>query len=81
MKPCNEMLQKTLDLVEQMARLADEGDDVREDDGCGVLYGIIRDAAFKIKKVAEKERDAHVRKGWWPMDDHAGRRSTLSDGV
>jgi len=38
---------------------------VREDSGCGVLYGILRDSAFKIKKLAETERDAHIRKGWW----------------
>lgn len=73
MKPCNEMLQRTLRLVERMTKLADEGDAVREDEGCGVLYGIVRDAAFKIRKVAEQEREAHVRKGWWPREGHAGR--------
>jgi hypothetical protein len=72
MKPCNEMLRKTLDLAERMTRLADQGDAAREDDGCGVLYGIVRDAAFKIRKVAEQERDAHVRKGWWPKEGHGG---------
>jgi monoamine oxidase len=75
------MLQKTLDLVERMTRLADEGDAVREDDGCGVLYGIIRDAAFKIRRVAEQERAAHVRKGWWPRDGETERRSMESDAV
>ena len=48
-----------------MLGLADEGDGVREDTGCGVLYGIIRDSAFKIKKLAETERDNHIKKGWW----------------
>jgi hypothetical protein len=48
-----------------MLGLADEGDAVREETGCGVLYGVIRDSAYKIKKLAEAERDAHIKKGWW----------------
>jgi len=48
-----------------MLKAADKGDVVREDNGCGVLYGVLRDSAFKIKKLAEAERDAHIRKGWW----------------
>ncbi|MHC1742157.1 MAG: hypothetical protein AB9873_03880 [Syntrophobacteraceae bacterium] len=81
MRPCNEMLQKTLDLVERMTRLADEGDAVREDDGCGVVFGIVRDAAFKIRRVVEKERDAHVRKGWWLPGEDGARGSLASPGV
>ena len=65
MKPCNEVLKKTLELAELMKTLADEGDSVREDAGCGVLYGVLRDSAFKIGKMAEEEKEAHVRKGWW----------------
>lgn len=65
MKPCDEAIKRTLDLVKDMLDLADEGDAVREDTGCGVLYGVVRDSAFKIKKLAEAERDAHIRKGWW----------------
>ena len=65
MKPCDESIKKTLKLVEDMLGLADEGDAVREDTGCGVLYGVIRDSAYKIKKLAEAERDAHINKGWW----------------
>ena len=65
MKPCDESIKKTLKLVEDMLRLADEGDAVREDTGCGVLYGVVRDSAYKIKRLAEAERDAHINKGWW----------------
>lgn len=65
MKPCDESIKKTFKLVEDMLGLADEGDAVREDTGCGVLYGVIRDSAYKIKKLAEAERDAHIKKGWW----------------
>ncbi len=65
MKPCDESIKKTLKLVEDMLGLADEGDAVREDTGCGVLYGVVRDSAYKIKKMAEAERDVHIKKGWW----------------
>jgi len=64
-RPCNDKIVQTLDLVDHMIEIADEGDMVREDDGCGVLYGVLRDSAFKIKKLAEEEKEAHRRKGWW----------------
>ena len=54
-----------LKLARQLLELADEGDAAREDTGCGVLYGVIRDAAFKIKKLAQAEKAAHIKKGWW----------------
>jgi hypothetical protein len=65
MKPCDETIKKTLKLAENMLDLADEGDAVREDSSCGVLYGVLRDAAYKIKHLAEAEKEAHIRKGWW----------------
>ncbi|MFV9691205.1 MAG: hypothetical protein ACNY01_09605 [Desulfobacteria bacterium] len=65
MRRCDESIKKTFELVEKMLGLADEGDAVREDSGCGVLYGVLRDSAFKIKRLAKAERDAHIRKGWW----------------
>ena len=65
MRPCNQSIKKTLRLVEDMLNLADEGDAVREDTGCGVLYGVVRDSAFKIRKLAETEKEAHIKKGWW----------------
>lgn len=65
MRPCNRGIQKTIQMTEAMLALADEGDAAREDDGCGVLYGVLRDAAYKIKRLAETEKQAHVRKGLW----------------
>jgi hypothetical protein len=64
-RPSNEKILQTLDLVERMIEIADEGDMVREDAGCGVLYGVLRDSAFKIKKLAEEEKETHKQKGWW----------------
>ena len=65
MKTCDHNIKTTLALVEDMIKLAERGDNDREDNGCGILYGILRDAAYKIKQVAEVEREAHIRKGWW----------------
>lgn len=68
MRPCDETIKKTISIAEMMLKIADEGDMVREDNGCGVLYGVLRDAAFKIRKLAEAEKKTHIRKGWWKTD-------------
>ncbi len=68
MRPCDASIKKTIELVKNMLDLADEGDGVREDTGCGVLYGVIKDSAFKIKKLAQEEKDNHIQKGWWKED-------------
>ena len=68
MKACNLHIAKTLELVEEMIYLADQGDTDREDNGCGILYGILRDSAYKLQKLAEEEKQNHIRKGWWPED-------------
>ena len=65
MKPCNLHIKTTLRLVEEMIRLSDQGDADREDNGCGILYGVLRDSAYKLKKLAEEEKQNHVVKGWW----------------
>jgi hypothetical protein len=65
MKPCDKSIQKTLEMVKTMLEVADRGDAVREDTGCGILYGVVRDSAYRIKKMAELEKAAHIKKGWW----------------
>ncbi len=50
-------------MTEMMVELADLGDGARKDVGCGVLYGLLRDSAFKIRKVAEQEKEDHIRRG------------------
>ena len=63
MRPCDQCINKTLILVQEMLLLADEGDAVREDTNCGILYSVLRDSAYKLKKLAETEQKAHVQKG------------------
>ena len=65
MKPCNEAIKETLFLTESMLALSDKGDLLREDDGCGILYGVLRDSAYKIKKLAEAEKASHKKRGQW----------------
>ena len=63
MRPCNLHIERTLALVEEMILLAD-----REDNGCGILYGVLRDSAYKLKQLAEDEKQNHIHKGWWPRE-------------
>jgi hypothetical protein len=64
-KRCDQNIIETLKLVERMVELAQQGDADREDVACGVLYGVMLDSAFKIKKLAELEKESHIQKGWW----------------
>ena len=64
-KPCDKNILKTYELARQMITLADQGDAEREDIGCGILYGMLRDSAYKILQLADQEKIAHQKKGWW----------------
>ncbi len=64
-KSCDRNIKKTLFLIDEMIKTADKGDIDREDVGCGILYGVMRDSAYKLKKLAEAEKLKHKQKGWW----------------
>ncbi|UCD84797.1 MAG: hypothetical protein JSU92_01015 [Deltaproteobacteria bacterium] len=55
----NQHISKVLEMARKLIILADQGDLDSEDDGCRVLYGIIRDCAYKIRIQAEREREIH----------------------
>lgn len=59
MKACDRNINKAIALANDMIALADRGDADREDTGCGILYGVLRDAAFKVRKLAETEKRKH----------------------
>ncbi len=65
MKSCDQNIKSTFKLVKDMIKLAEKGGADREDVGCGILYGIILDSAYRIKEIAEKEKQMHIQKGWW----------------
>lgn len=64
-RPCDHNLKQAILLAERMIKLADQGDGDREDTGCGILYGMLRDSGYKIKQLAEAEKLSHIAKGWW----------------
>ncbi len=70
-KPYNSNIVKVLRLTREMNILADEGDDNRMDKSCGALYGMLRDSAYKLRSLAEKEKIIHIEKGIWDIDDDA----------
>ena len=63
------------DLGDNFFDLADEGDLLREDVGCGILYAVLRDSAYKIKKLAEAERTVVVA----VLGDALGRVARVVD--
>jgi len=65
LKRCDHNIDKVFDLVDEMIELANQGDGDREDTGCGILYGVMRDSAYKLKSLAEMEKQKHINKGWW----------------
>ena len=61
----NENLLRTVRLTREMLALADEGDRDRNDDSCGIIYGVLRDAAYRLRKLAEEECDKHRQAKKW----------------
>lgn len=64
-KKCDENIARTISLAKEMIDLAHLGYDHHEDPGCGVLYGILLDTGYRILDLALKEKQAHIKKGWW----------------
>jgi hypothetical protein len=75
-RDCNRHLAEALEIVRGMIILADEGERDAEDDSCIVLYGVIRDCAYRIRHLAERERDTHVAQGKWDGPALAGSDRT-----
>ena len=63
-KNCDINIAQTIDLAQEMIKLAQTGYEQREDPGCGVLYGILLDSGYRILDLAQKEQQKHVEKGW-----------------
>ncbi len=54
-------------MTQEMLALAEQGDRDRDDDSCGIVYGVLRDAAYRIRKLAEEECEKHRRAGKWDL--------------
>ena len=68
-RSCNQNLVKVLRLSRDMMLLADLGDEARADPSCGVLYGTLRDSAYKLRHLAEQEIRLHKDSGVWDMKE------------
>ncbi len=80
-EPFNEHIQEVLRLTREMMVLADLGDRDRVDSSCGVLYGTLRDAAWKLRREAERERSMHIQSGHWDIPElHTDNQPTSSGG-
>ena len=60
--PVNDTLRKVVSLCYEMLELADHGDKLRQDIECGVVFGSLRDAAYKIRQMSETELKRHGNK-------------------
>ncbi|MCK4839171.1 MAG: hypothetical protein KAS94_10230 [Desulfobulbaceae bacterium] len=65
MKRYNECIKRVLELSREMIILADDGQLAAKDDGCRLLFGILQDCAYKLRKSAEEEKAAHIRADRW----------------
>ncbi len=81
MKPCDKNIKDTIRLADKMIELAAKGDAEREDVGCGILYGIVLDSAYKIKQQAEEEKKQHIDKGWWQGTGTSHSKSTCGNNT
>ncbi len=61
----NDNLDKLVALTREMIALADEGDRDRDDTSCGIIYGILRDRAYRLRKLAQQECEKHRQQGKW----------------
>jgi hypothetical protein len=64
-KPVNRNICEALRLSEELLALSAQGEEQAMDDGCRILFGIVRDCAHKIRSSAERERETHSYTGHW----------------
>ena len=63
----NENLRRLLDISREMIALADEGESASDDTSCGILYGVLRDSAYRLRRLAEEEVGKHRAAGKWDL--------------
>ena len=66
---------QALEFARRMSALADKGECESDDDGCLVLFGHMRDCAYKIKALAEHELEMHRMLRNEPIRKSSGKQS------
>jgi len=62
-RTCNNHIKQALEEARTLIILADEGEANSRDDGCVLLYSVVRDCAYKIRTQAEREKKVHEENG------------------
>jgi len=71
----NSNIIKVLNLTNEMIELANQGDHDRCDPTCGTLFGVLRDSAYKLRNLAEKEIEIHRKNGLLDSETPFNNRS------
>jgi hypothetical protein len=80
-EPSDQHLSEALRLAQELIVLADAGEADSEDDGCRILYGLMRDCGYRLRKEAQRERSAHGGNGaGGPVDLEETLRTDLRSG-
>ncbi|MFH2060222.1 MAG: hypothetical protein ABIJ59_15135 [Pseudomonadota bacterium] len=77
-KECDINVDRTIEIAQQMIKLAQVGYEQRKDPSCGVLYGILLDSGYRLLNLAQKEKHAHMEKGWW---NHSTNHSIKKENI
>ncbi len=56
---CHNNIVKALKISEVLIDTAEKGEAASSDDACRILFGVIRDCAYEIRKQAKYQRQAH----------------------
>ncbi len=59
----DENLRRVMRLTRVMLSLADDGERDHRDPACAILYGTLRDMAYKLRRASEEEFERHGRRG------------------
>jgi hypothetical protein len=69
MEPINQSIINILELTDSMLKLGNRGIEEQADDNCGILFCVLRDYAFSLKQMAEKELGQHQAAGLFNEKD------------
>jgi hypothetical protein len=61
----NKHIRRALEAAALLYRLADDTDAETADNGCTVVGGVMRDCAYQIRAMAQREQEVHKRRGLW----------------
>ena len=77
----DDYLRRVLDLSREMIELAHAGDACRSDVGCGIVFGSVRDNAYKVRKLAEEELRKHAQAEPLTDPDNTRKNQTPKEGA